>query len=105
MADRPPRAPPVNTVILHNNGRDGDAQVLLRARDARGRLVDPVGRVEKLKEEADSGVHQRETWTSASFRRTLATLGPFFELSETVCSSPAVIFASSTVHYNSELIW
>ena len=51
LVDRPPRAPPVNTVILHNNGRDGDAQVLLRARDARGRLVDPVGMVEKLKEE------------------------------------------------------
>ena len=79
LGDRPPRAPPVITVILHNNGRDGDAQVLLRARGARGHLVDPVGSVEKLKEEADSGVHQRHTWTKRSFRRTLATLGPKFE--------------------------
>ena len=81
MADRPPRAPPVDTVTLHNNGRDGDAQVLLKARDTRGHLVDPVGRVEKVMEKASSGVHQRPTWTKGVFSPTLTTLDQYLKVS------------------------
>ena len=57
LGDRPPRAPPVITVILHHNGRDGDALMLLRARDTRGHYVDLVNKVTEVVEKANSGVH------------------------------------------------
>ena len=52
LGDRPPRAPPVITVISHNNGRDGDVLVLLRARDSRGHYADPVNKVREVVEKA-----------------------------------------------------
>ena len=78
VADRPPRALPVNTVILHNNGRDGDAQVMLKARDTRGHLVDPVSGLQKLMEKADGGVHQRHTWTKGAFSANPCNPGTIF---------------------------
>ena len=52
VADRPPRAPPVITVILHNNGRDGDALVLPDATCIDVHCADPVNKVREVVEKA-----------------------------------------------------
>ena len=57
LGDRPPRAPPVITVILHNNGRDGDALMLPDATCIDVHYVDPVNKVTEVVEKANSGVH------------------------------------------------
>ena len=57
LVDRPPRAPPVNTVILHNNGRDGDAQVLPDATCIDVHCVDPGDKVREVVEKAFLAVH------------------------------------------------
>ena len=70
------RYPPCLTLTLAPSvGRDGDAQVMLKARDTRGHLVDPVGGLQKLMEKADSGVHQRHTWTKGAFSANPCNLG------------------------------
>ena len=51
------------------------------ARDTRGHLVDPVGRVEKVMEKASSGVHQRPTWTKGVLSPTLTTLDQYLKVS------------------------
>ena len=52
VVDRPPRAPPVVTVILHNNGRDGDAQVLPDATCIDVHCADPVDKVREVVQKA-----------------------------------------------------
>ena len=44
---------------------------MLKARDTRGHLVDPVSGLQKLMEKADGGVHQRHTWTKGVFGEPL----------------------------------
>ena len=52
LGDRPPRAPPVITVILHNNGRDGDALMLPDATCIDVHYADPVNKVREVAEKA-----------------------------------------------------
>ena len=52
LGDRPPRAPPVITVISHNDGRDGDAQVLPDATCIDVHYADPVDKVREVVEKA-----------------------------------------------------
>ena len=51
------------------------------ARGAPAHLVDPVGRVEKAMEKANSGVHQRHAWTKGVYSATLTTLDQYLKVS------------------------
>ena len=52
LAPRPPRAPAAVTVILHTNGRHGDAQVAPAAACIAVHCADPVGGAQKVTEKA-----------------------------------------------------
>ena len=70
------------------------------ARDSRGHLVDPVGGVEKVSEQADIVVDQRQTWTKGVKKLSLTSMSPKFQTFETIYGRRLSILVHPTVDFS-----